>query len=428
MKIFKFGGASTKDAAGIKKVTNIIKNQMDSELLIVVSALGKTTNAMENLLDTYYYDKTDKENTFFSVKNAHFSILSELFDPKHEDVFKKIDDLFKQLYENLNSDFSENYDFEYDKIVSFGELIASKIIYFYMKKNGIDAVWVNARSIILTDNTYREGRVDWEKTTRRIKRIIEPIYAENKNKVAVTQGFIGGTNEGFTTTLGREGSDFSAAILGFSLNAESVTIWKDVDGLLNADPKIFADTVKLDKIPYREAIELAYYGASIIHPKTLQPLQSKKIPLYVKSFIHENSEGSVIHNFDIKRLIPCYIVKKNQVLISVSPKDFSFIAEENLSAIFGLFASFGVKINLMQNSAISFSFCVDNKPNINELINRLQTEFYVKYNVDVELFTIRYYDKNSINKITKDKTVILEQKNRTTVQYVVKPTTTVPHQ
>jgi len=420
MKVFKFGGASTKDAAGIKKITNIVKNQMDSKLLIVVSALGKTTNAMENLLDAYYYNKTDKDNTFFSVKETHFSILKELFDAKQEYVFNEINNLFDILYKDVNSEFSENYDFEYDRIVSFGELFSSKIIYFYLKQNNIPAVWVDARTIIRTDNTYREGRVDWEKTTRKIKKIIEPYYTENENKIVVTQGFIGGTSEGITTTLGREGSDFSAAILGFSLNAESVTIWKDVDGLLNADPKTFADTIKLDKIPYWEAIELAYYGASIIHPKTLQPLQSKKIPLYVKSFINENSEGSVIHDFDIKRLIPCYIVKKNQVLISISPKDFSFIAEENLSAIFGLFASFGVKINLMQNSAISFSFCVDNKSTINELITKLQTEFYVKYNSDVELFTIRYYNKNSINKITKDKTVILEQKNRTTVQYVVK--------
>ena len=420
MRIFKFGGASTKDAEGIKKVANIIKNQMDSRLLVVVSAFGKTTNAMENLLDAYYFNKMDKENIFFSIKETHFSILNQLFDANQEDVFKEIDNLFSTLYEYVHGEFSENYDFEYDKIVSFGELFSSKIIYFYLKQNNIPAVWIDARTVIRTDNTYREGGVDWEKTTRKIKKIIEPHYTEEVDKIVVIQGFIGGTSEGFTTTLGREGSDFSAAILGFSLNAESVTIWKDVDGLLNADPKIFADTVKLDKIPYREAIELAYYGASIIHPKTLQPLQHKSIPLYVKSFIHENGEGSVIHNFNIKRLIPCYIVKKNQMLLSISPKDFSFIAEENLSAVFGLFAFFGVKINLMQNSALSFSFCVDKKANVDKLIEKLQTEFYVKYNSDVELFTIRYYDKNSINKITKDKTVILEQKNRTTVQYVVK--------
>jgi aspartate kinase len=289
-----------------------------------------------------------------------------------------------------------------------------------LKQNNIEVEWIDARNIIKTDNTYREGRVDWDRTNLKIKKIIEPYYTENENKIVITQGFISGTGEGFSTTLGREGSDFSAAIFGSSLNAESVTIWKDVDGLLNADPQLFDDTVKLDKIPYEEAIELAYYGASIIHPKTLQPLQNKKIPLYVKSFIHQNNEGSIIHNFDTKQQIPCYIVKKNQVLISISPKDLSFIATENLSAILGLFAFFGVKINLMQNSAVSFSLCVDNKPNINNLIEELQAKFHVKYNADVELFTIRNYNKNSIERITNKKIIILEQKNRTTVQYVVK--------
>jgi len=420
MKIFKFGGASTKDATGIKNVANIIKNQMDTGLLVVVSALGKTTNAMERLLDTYYHNKAKKEAVFLSIKNEHLAILNELFDPKEKNVFDEINNLFNTLYKHISGEFSENYDFEYDQIISFGELFSSKMLYFYLKKLNIPVVWVDARTVIRTDNTYREGHVDWEKTIRKTKKIIEPHYIGKEKKIVVTQGFIGGTTEGFTTTLGREGSDFSAAILGFSLNAQSVTIWKDVDGLLNADPKIFDDTVKLDKIPYREAIELAYYGASIIHPKTLQPLQNKKIPLYVKSFADAESDGSVIHDFGAKQMIPCYIVKKEQVLISISPKDFSFIAEENLSTIFGLFAFFGVKINLMQNSAISFSLCVDNKSTVNELIEELQTEFYVKYNSDVELYTIRYYDKNSIEKITKDKTVILEQKNRTTVQYVVK--------
>ncbi len=420
MKVFKFGGASIKDATGVKNVSEIINNQIDSGLLIVVSALGKTTNHMEKLLDAYYYNKADKEAVFDFIKNEHLSIVNELFDSTQKDVFEEIGEQFEILYEYINGEFSENYDFEYDQVVSFGELLSSKIVYFYLKLKNIPAVWMDARSIIRTDNTYREGHIDWEKTIRKTKKLIEPYYKEGRDEIVVTQGFIGGTSEGFTTTLGREGSDFSAAILGFSLDAESVTIWKDVEGLLNADPRVFEDTVKLDKIPYREAIELAYYGASIIHPKTLQPLQNKKIPLHVKSFINEKGEGSVIHDFSIKRLVPCYIVKRDQVLISISPKDFSFIAEENLSTIFGLFAFFGVKINLMQNSAISFSLCVDNKSNIGELIEELQTEFYVKYNSNMELFTIRYYDRNSMDKITKDRTVILEQKNRTTVQYVVR--------
>ena len=415
MKVFKFGGASIKNAENIKNVSSIIRNHSNSKLLIVISALGKTTNRMEELLNTFFHHLSEKEILFNAIKEEHFAILNTLFDTEQKDVFSDIEHCFFALKEYINGDPSENYDFEYDQIVSFGELLSSKIVYHYLSFIGLPAKWLDVRSVIRTDNTYREGHVDWHVTQKRI----QEHFQQSKNDIIITQGFIGGTSEGFTTTLGREGSDFSAAILGYSLDAESVTIWKDVDGLLNADPRLFPDTVKLDKIPYGEAIELAYYGASVIHPKTIQPLQNKNIPLYVRSFINSEKEGSIIHNFKNKQLVPCFIVKKNQVLISISPKDFSFIAEENLSTIFGLFAFFGIKINLMQNSAISFSLCVDNKSNLNELIEELQTEFFVKYNDNVELFTIRYYDQKSIDRITKDKNVILEQKSRMTVQYVV---------
>jgi len=415
MKVFKFGGASIKNAENIKNVSNIIRNHCDSQLLIVISALGKTTNRMEELLNAFFHHLSEKEIVFNSIKDEHFAILKTLFDTEQKAVFSDIENCFFALEEYINGDSSENYDFEYDQIVSFGELLSSKIVFHYLSSIGLPAKWLDARNIIRTDNTYREGHVDWHIT----KEKTQERFQQSKNDIIITQGFIGGTSEGLTTTLGREGSDFSAAIMGYSLDAESVTIWKDVDGLLNADPRLFPDTVKLEKIPYGEAIELAYYGASVIHPKTLQPLQNKNIPLYVRSFINSEKEGSVIHNFKNKQLVPCFIVKKNQVLISISPKDFSFIAEENLSTIFGLFAFFGVKINLMQNSAISFSLCVDNKSNLNELIEELQTEFFVKYNDNVELFTIRYYDQKSIDEITKGKNVILEQKSRMTVQYVV---------
>ena len=415
MKVFKFGGASIKNAENIKNVSSIIRNHSNSKLLIVISALGKTTNRMEELLNAFFHHLSEKEILFNAIKEEHFAILNTLFDTEQKDVFSDIEHCFFALKEYINGDPSENYDFEYDQIVSFGELLSSKIVYHYLSFIGLPAKCLDVRSVIRTDNTYREGHVDWHVTQKRI----QERFQQSKNDIIITQGFIGGTSEGLTTTLGREGSDFSAAILGYSLDAESVTIWKDVDGLLNADPRLFPDTVKLDKIPYGEAIELAYYGASVIHPKTIQPLQNKNIPLFVRSFINSNEEGSVIHNFKNKQLVPCFIVKKNQVLISISPKDFSFIAEENLSTIFGLFAFFGIKINLMQNSAISFSLCVDNKSNLNELIEELQTEFFVKYNGNVELFTIRYYDQKNIDKITKDKKVILEQKSRMTVQYVV---------
>ena len=419
MKIFKFGGASVKDAEGVKNVADIVQSQMADSLLIVVSALGKTTNRLEELTEAFFNHKTGKEVIFQSIKNEHLTIFNDLFSG-NTSIYEDIYNLFSSLHAHIEEEASENYDFEYDQIVSYGELASTKIVAHYLQTCGLSAQWMDARSLIRTDNTYREGSVDWEKTQRKIKKYIEPIYSKNKNELVVTQGFIGGTSEGLTTTLGREGSDFSAAILGFSLDAQSVTIWKDVEGLLNADPRLFSDTIKLNKISYREAIELAYYGASIIHPKTLKPLQNKHIPLYVKSFIDPKGEGSVIGDFAIKRLVPCYICKQNQVLISLSPKDFSFIAEENLSTIFGLFAFFGVKINLTQNSALSFSLCVDYKSNIRHLIEELQTEFFVKYNFDMTLFTIRHYTQQSIQKIIQDKTVVLEQKNRSTVQYVVK--------
>ena len=418
MKVFKFGGASIKDAESIKNVSNIIRNHCDSKLLIVISALGKTTNHMEELLHAFLHKLPETESLLTSIKTEHLAILDSLFDAKQHHIFSDIEASFSVLAEYLNSEPCDNYDFEYDQIVSFGELLSSKIVYHYLFSIGLPVKWLDIRTVIRTDDTYREGQIDWNTTTKKTQELIEPHYTESENTIIITQGFIGGTSEGLTTTLGREGSDFSAAILGYSLNAESISIWKDVEGLLNADPRLFPDTVKLDKIPYGEAIELAYYGASVIHPKTLQPLQNKNIPLYVRSFINSEKEGSIIHNFKNKQLVPCFIVKKNQILISISPKDFSFIAEENLSTIFGLFAFFGVKINLMQNSAISFSLCVDNKSNLNELIEELQTEFFVKYNDNVELYTIRYYDQQSIDRITKGKTIILEQKSRMTVQYV----------
>jgi aspartate kinase len=419
MKVFKFGGASISDAEGVKNVANIIQSQMKSPLLIVVSAMGKTTNRLEELVEAFFDNTKEKETIFQKIRNEHLAVANDLFGKKTASYID-IENLFAALHAYIQEEASENYDFEYDQIVAYGELASSKIVYHYLSTLGYSSQWMDARSLIRTDNTYREGVVDWDKTQRKIRRSIEPIYFDYQHILVVTQGFIGGTSEGLTTTLGREGSDFSAAIFGFSLDAESVTIWKDVEGLLNADPRLLTDTIKLNKVSYKEAIELAYYGASIIHPKTLKPLQNKNIPLFVKSFIEPKEEGSVIGDFEIKRLVPCYICKKNQVLISLSPKDFSFITEESLSTIFGLFAFFGVKINLTQNSALSFSLCVDYKSNIHLLIEELQTEFFVKYNFDMTLFTIRHYTQQSIQKVTLNKTVVLEQKNRSTVQYVVK--------
>ncbi len=420
MKIFKFGGASTQNAPAIHHVSEIIRSFVTDEIILVVSAIDKTTNQLEKLADAFYKNMEEKYSLFHEIVLTHEAIMSELFDKSDITALEDIRNRFQMLQQYLTKESSENYDFEYDQIVSFGELFASKIISHYFQKQHISNTWMDARKLIITDSHYREATIDWQKTEKRIQKSIHKQY-ENKNiKLLITQGFIGGNTEGITTTLGREGSDFSAAILAFSLNSESVTIWKDVKGLLNADPKQFSDTVKLDKIPYGEAIELAYYGASIIHPKTLKPLQNKNIPLYVKSFVYPNESGSLIHDFEKQKMIPCFIKKTNQILLSIFPKDFSFIAEENLSTLFAIFAFFGFKINLMQNSALSFSVCMDYRPNLTQLLEELQTEFYVKYNESVELLTIRHYDRNSLTKVTENKKIILEQRNRTTLQVVLK--------
>ncbi len=421
MKVFKFGGASVKDAESVKNVVRILNMHTGEPLLVVVSAMGKTTNLLEKLVDAYFTMQEDAvREVLVQLKNNHESIINELFNNRSNKIYTDFNNLYSDLIEYIEEPSSENYDYEYDQIVSYGELMSTTIVAAYLQQTGLHAMWQDARRLIRTNNTYREGIIDWERTQSKIQRKIMSLYAEGEPAIVVTQGFIGGTSEGLTTTLGREGSDFSAAVFAYSTGAESVTIWKDVDGLLNADPKQFDNTVKLDQISYQEAIELAYYGASIIHPKTLKPLQNKNIPLYVKSFVHPQAEGSVIGHFKKVTQVPCYICKKNQVLISIMPKDFSFIAEENLSTIFALVAHFGVKMNLMQNSAISFSICVDNRQSISSLIEELQTEFYVKYNTDIELYTIRHYDNDSILAITRNRKVLLEQKNRSTVQYVVK--------
>jgi aspartate kinase len=414
MKVFKFGGASVGNVESIKNVCNIISEYSGQPLIVVVSAMGKTTNALEKLADAFFKGEPTPQ-LFEGIRQYHYQIITELFGDDlatAERTIKFID----KLSDYLQREPSENFDYEYDQIVSFGELISTSLLSEYLVHVGISNHWADARHIIRTDNHYREGNVNWEKTEQRIKKHINPEHIS----VIITQGFIAGTDEYTTTTLGREGSDYSAAIFGYSLNAENVTIWKDVPGLLNADPKYFPDAVKLDRISYKEAIELAYYGATIIHPKTIKPLQNKSIPLCVKSFYDFKAPGSIIGNDSNSNHTPCYIFKRNQALISIYPIDFSFIAEENLSLIFGLFAHFGVKINLMQNSAISFSVCVDYKPEaLKGLIEELDTEFKVKYNLDLELITVRNYDQQTIDKVVKGRKILTEQKSRSTIQLVV---------
>lgn len=418
MHVFKFGGASVKDVSAVKNVVEVLKRHTSQNTIVVISAMGKTTNLLEELVNAYF-NKTGKTEEFFKkLKDYHLEILNGLFFDKLHPVYTDIENTLVELSWVIEEEPVSSFNQEYDQIVSFGELISTKIISAYLNYAGIHNKWLDIRGIIQTDNTYREGKVNYPLSESLVKSNLLPLL--KSNNIVVTQGFIGGTSENFTTTLGREGSDYSAALLAYFTNADSVTIWKDVDGVLNADPKWFKNTKKIDELSYYDAIELTYYGASVIHPKTIKPLQNKNIPLYVKSFLNPDMTGTIIHDGGKRLPIPGYIFKINQVLISIQPKDFSFIAEENLSGIFDLFAKFGVKIHVMQNSAISFTVCTDDDLAITKpLISELQKQFRVLYNSGVELLTIRNYDQETIEKLTQNKNILLELKSRNTAQLVM---------
>ena len=414
-KVFKFGGASVKDAAAIENLHEILRRYPDDRLVVVISAMGKTTNFLERVLHAYYNAPDQVEGLLVELQRQHEDVAERLV-PDPGSIVDSIRMLFAQLRTRLSVDHSNNYDFDYDQIVSFGELLSTTIISTYLNITGIPNTWLDARKLVRTDSTYREGRVDWDVTVQQVR----DTLLGQEAKVFLTQGFIGGTAENLTTTLGREGSDYSASIMAYALDAESVTIWKDVPGLLNADPKRFPDAVKLDKIPYEEAVELSYYGASIIHPKTLKPLQNKQIPLYVKSFFQPDETGSVITSCPLEKRIPSIIVKDHQTLLTVFPRDFSFIAVDNLSELFAIFAQYRIRVNMMQNSALSFSICTDAEPHrIQQCVKTLQEKYKVKYNENVQLITIRHYNKQTIDKVLAGRTAILRQTSRATIQFVI---------
>lgn len=417
MQIYKFGGASVKDAQSVRNVASILENTPHRDILIVISAMGKTTNALEEVVTNYFNeDKNALDESLQKVKDFHYQIISELFENKNHPIYWKIDGLFGEISSFLERNKSPKHSFVYDQIVSFGELISTHIISHYLNDKGIRNTWLDARNLVKTNNNYREGEVDWEETNRNITENINPSL------MYITQGFIGSDPNYFTTTLGREGSDYSAAIFAYCLDAENVTIWKDVAGVLNADPRYFSDTQLLEKIPYQEAIELAFYGASVIHPKTLQPLQKMNIPLNVRSFLNPNEAGSSV--CDVKELspkIPCYIRKQNQHLLSLSSLDFSFIAEENISFIFNLLATYQIKVSLLQNSAISFNLCIEDKyKNLSLLLEDLSKRFKVSCIEGVILYTVRHAQQDSFNFLSDDKEVLLEQFALNTQQKIVR--------
>ena len=410
MKVYKFGGASVKNAEGVRNVAQIIKGQ--NNLVVVVSAMGKTTNMLEKVTQDYFFESI---NSLQEVKDFHYEIANDLFDDNHA-IFDEINNLFVEIEWAIEDRPTSTYAFEYDQIVSVGELLSTKIVGAFLIQEGINVQWKDARDLIRTNNSYRNAKIDWAITTELISNSI------NQNCVYLTQGFIGCTSENFTTTLGREGSDFSAAILAYALNAKEVCIWKDVPGFLNADPTYFDFAELLEKIPYTEAIELAYFGAKVVHPRTIQPLQAKNIQLKVKSFINPDSLGSIIGDFEeIVPFLPSFIVRPNQMLLSLSTKDLSFIVEEHISHIFSVFSLNDIAVNMKQNSALSFTVCFDNDPiKSKPLIENLSLYYSLFYNTDLTLYTIRHYDSESINSVKKDKELFLEQKSRNNIQLVVK--------
>ena len=410
MKVFKFGGASVKDAESVKNVAKVLETQGFEKCLLVVSAMGKTTNALEKVME-YYFKKEDFQNEIEKIKQSHLEITKGLFKENHS-IFNEVALFFDDLEAFLRRNKSPNYNFVYDQVVSCGELISSKILSDYLNVIGFSNSWLDARDYIKTDDSYREGVVNWQETEANISKL-------GKEQSYVTQGFIGSEDNNFTVTLGREGSDYSAAIFAYCLNADAMTIWKDVPGVMTGDPRKFENVTLLSNISYEEAIEMAYYGASVIHPKTLQPLKQKNIPFYVKSFVEPMKPGTKVGISDKNQSEESYILKENQVLMNISTRDFSFIAEDHISQIFNLLAKYKVKVSLMQNSAISLALCLEDKfGKIDAVHEELNQNFNTDLVKNVSLYTVRNANLDELSKIYENKKVLLEQISKKTVQIV----------
>jgi aspartate kinase len=416
MKVYKFGGASIRDAGSIRNLSRIISDEPD-DLVVVVSAFGKTTNALEEIFRAWL----DREDRYLSlmekIHDYHISVVEGLF-PGKEDVKDKINISFAELKEYLSLEQRETYDYEYDQIVSYGEIWSTMIIAEYLKTLFKGIGWIDIRENLLTDDRYRDANIMWNESTNRIR----GVFNFRDNRKYVTQGFIGGTVTGKTTTLGREGSDFTAAIIANILNAECVVVWKDVPGIMNADPKWLPDARKLDEITYKEAVEMTFSGAKVIHPKTIKPLHNKNIPLIVRSFFDTEDKGTVIRTVaSVKKIIPVMIKKESQILVSILPKDFSFVMGDNLGRIFHSFMLHGIKVNLVQASAVSINVCVDDeRVKIESLIDDLKTDFKTYYNENVEMLSVRHYSREAVRKVTDGYNILLEQRTRNTVRFVVR--------
>jgi aspartate kinase len=427
MKVFKFGGASIKDVEGIKNVANIIKKYRSSQLIVVISASGKITNALEEVVNAYIKGQDDLNTKWQFVKDYHLTLLNGLTEDR-EGSGELLNDLFAEVEWVLEEPPARTYDYVYDQIVSIGELLSTRIVSHYLNQEKIANKWVDARDIIITDDTYREGKIQWSETQKKTKEIILPIIQEGT--VCLTQGFIGATKDNETTTLGREGSDYSAAILSHCLDAEAMVIWKDVSGVLTADPRLFENVQKLDKLSYQEAIEMTYYGATVIHPKTIKPIQNKSIPLYVKSFLEPDAEGTIISQFSDLNYPPVVMVEKNQILLKITTRDFSFVVESHLAMIFDLFAKYRIKINMMRNSAISFSVSVNNDSGkIDSLCSELEANFNISRQDGFQVYTVRHFTDQMIEHLKENKLIGMEDRTDKTLQMAVKdiPLMTLKH-
>jgi aspartate kinase len=420
MKVFKFGGASVKDATAVRNITNILSLFPNEKIVVVISAMGKTTNALEALFKAYM-SKANYSEELQTIKDFHLNVIGALFQSKDHPVYDIFDATLKELQAILDKEPFDNANYQYDQIVSYGELLSTKIISHYAHDNGVNNRWINAKSIIRTDNKYREANILWDNTNEQIKARVENKF--NEADVVITQGFIGSTPEQLTTTLGREGSDFTAAIIGAALDATSVTLWKDVPGILTGDPKVFESVQLLDKISYNEAIEMTYYGAKVLHPKTIKPLENKGISLNVKSFIEPKQKGTVVEKLEQELdYKPITILEKKQLQIKVRTKDLSFISEQNLSDIYKVCAANQLKINLMQHSAVSLTLVCDDKPyKTKHVLANLSEQFHMEIKSDVELLTIRHYDYEIIHELCKDKKILMESKSQSTYQIVTIP-------
>ena len=418
MIVFKFGGASVKSADAVRNIVEILRRYRDQEIVVVVSAMGKTTNALERIIDNYAQGKGKAMmKEFGELKDYHLEVVNGLFEDKSHRVFTAVEGLIDELAGRLKKEPTLNYDYDYDQLICYGELLSTTIIAHFLENSGLTARWMDIRRSLKTDNQWREARVDWALSGK----LVHKHFVFNGEQILITQGFLGSTINDQTTSLGREGSDYTAAILAHILKADSVTIWKDVPGVLNADPKYFDDTVLLEKLSYLDAIELAYFGTSVIHPKTIKPLQNKNINLHVKSFVDPDAPGTLVGNLSYGKLIPSFIFKMDQVLIRISPLDFSFINEQNLEEIFGIFHKHGMKINLMQNSAISFLMIVNNdKRKLRLVTDELEENYKVAYQTGLELVTIRYFDQSTIDRVMINKELILEQRGLQNIELLIR--------